>query len=200
MGLLYFLSYVGILFQICFVTIALAAGLYYISELVEEYSEKAKKIIKTTTQVTIALYLLFIFTENFPYIMIFFGILAQLAHLLILRSFPEVKILSIEFIVAIILIFVNHYYAYNHFQEYFYTLSEILGYFTLCLWLVPFSLFVSLSANDQVLPIHQDGMSSHNSSDDVVTNYFSSKKKKNLLNFFKNAKESLLPTRTKKSF
>lgn len=31
MGLLYILSYVGIFFQMCFITIALAAGLYYIS-------------------------------------------------------------------------------------------------------------------------------------------------------------------------
>lgn len=163
-------------------------------ELVEEYSEKAKKIIKITSQVTIVIYILFIVTENFSYSMIIFGIVAQLSHLLILRTFPEVKIVSMEFLAAFILIFVNHYLAYAHFQELYYSLSEILGYFTLCLWLVPFSLFVSLSANDQVLPTFQEN------DNDVVTNYFSSKKRKNLLNLFKNAKESLLPTRAKKSF
>lgn len=172
-----------------------------IPELVEEYSEKAKKVIKIISQSTIVLYILFTFTENFSYQIIIFGICAQLAHLLILRTFPDVKILSLEFLAAFVLLFVNHYLAYSHFQEFFYNLSEILGYFTLCLWLVPFALFVSLSANDQVLPTYQDGATSHNSSEnDVVTNYFSSKKKKNLLNFFKNAKESVLPTRTKKSY
>lgn len=142
------------------------------------------------------IYLLFFLTENFPIWINIFGILAQVTHLLILRSFPEVKIASLEFVAAVALLFVNHYLAYTFFNDVYYPLSEILGYFTLCLWFVPFSLFVSLSANEQVLPSFQD----NSSSEDVVTNYFSSKKKINLLNFFKNAKDSLLPTRVKKSF
>lgn len=31
-------------------------------------------------------------------------------------------------------------------------LVQILAYFTFCLWLVPFAFFLSLSANDNVLP------------------------------------------------
>lgn len=166
-------------------------------ELVEEYSEKAKKVIKIATNFTILIYALFFITEDFPISINIFGILAQISHLFILRTFPEVRIASLEFLSAVILLVINHYLAYSHFNEVYYTLSEILGYFTLCLWLVPFSLFVSLSANDQVLPTYQE---SARSSEDVVTNYFSSKKRKNLLNLFKNAKESLLPTRVKKSF
>lgn len=74
---------------------------------------------------------------------------------------------------------------------------QILAYFTLCLWVVPFALFVSLSANDQVLPSYQEVPRDDN---DVVTNYFSARKRQNLLTFFNNAKSSLLPTRSKKSF
>lgn len=33
-----------------------------------------------------------------------------------------------------------------------FNLFQVLGYFTICLWIVPFALFVSLSANDNVLP------------------------------------------------
>jgi hypothetical protein len=29
---------------------------------------------------------------------------------------------------------------------------QVISYFTLCLWLVPFALFVSLSANENILP------------------------------------------------
>jgi hypothetical protein len=32
------------------------------------------------------------------------------------------------------------------------TFTEIASYFGLCVWLVPFALFVSLSASDNVLP------------------------------------------------
>ena len=30
--------------------------------------------------------------------------------------------------------------------------SQILSYFTICLWIVPFSFFISLSSNEYVLP------------------------------------------------
>lgn len=98
MGLvIYFLSYVSLLFHICFVTISFAAGLYYISEIVEEYTEKAKKVIKVCTVFTIALYILLLIGENFSITIIACGLLAQLVHLAILRNFPNIKILSIEF-------------------------------------------------------------------------------------------------------
>lgn len=39
---------------------------------------------------------------------------------------------------------------------------KVLGFFFLCLWMVPFSIFISLSANDMVLPTldAQDGVGS----------------------------------------
>lgn len=91
------LSYVGILTHILFVTISFAAGLYYISEIVEEYSEKCKKIIKISTISTIVLYLLLAVSESFSWTMILCGLAAQLVHLAILRNFPNIKILSLEF-------------------------------------------------------------------------------------------------------
>jgi hypothetical protein len=98
MGLvLYLLSYASLLFHICFVTISFAAGLYYISEIVEEYTEKAKKVIKVFTFLTIILYILLLIGENFSITIIGCGLLAQVVHLVILRNFPNIKILSIEF-------------------------------------------------------------------------------------------------------
>lgn len=123
--LLYLLSYVSIVFHICFVTISFAAGLYYISEIVEEYTERAKKVIKSSAIVTIAIYLLLIITESFSWTLIICGLLSQVVHLAILRNFPNIKILSIEFWSAVILLLVNHYLAYKHFQEVYYSLSEV---------------------------------------------------------------------------
>lgn len=106
----------------------------------------------------------------------------------------------------------------------------MLGYFTLCLWIVPFALFVSLNANDNVLPTVNERtdslrmlfppicvISKHsiaifslhyffsflsNADDnDIVTNYFSSRGRKiGLLSLFDYAKESILPQRNKKGF
>lgn len=129
MGLIiYLVSYVSTLFHICFITISFAAGLYYISELVEEYTEKAKKVIKFSTFATIVLYVLISLTETFSWVLIGCGLLAQIVHLAILRNFPNIKILSLEFWGAVVLLLVNHYLAYKHFQEVYYTLSEVRNF------------------------------------------------------------------------
>jgi hypothetical protein len=62
-------------------------------------------------------------------------------------------------------VLLNHYVWFSHFsnvsvppQQSIYdkpnvpTFTEIASYFGICVWLVPFSLFVSLSAGDNVLP------------------------------------------------
>ncbi|CAO1403607.1 unnamed protein product [Diamesa serratosioi] len=198
MSFLYFLSYLSILIQIIFITLCLAAGLYYLSELVESYTVITKKIITVAAQATIVLYIVFIFTDDFSWTIIILGIFSQIIHLIILRNFPDVKLLSLEFVSGVLLLLVNHWLAYQHFERNFHNLSEILAYFCLFLWLVPFALFVSLSANDQVLPTSFQGQQPN---EDVVTNYFSTKKRKGLLSFFNSLKESsILPQRNKKAF
>ncbi|XP_052899367.1 protein TEX261 isoform X2 [Anopheles moucheti] len=192
MSFLGLLSYVSLLVQICFATVSIAAGLYYLAELVEEYTVMAKKVISWMVGVTATLYVIFIFTENFSWTMLLCGLGAQILHGLILTDFPYVRFLSPAFISAVLLLVANHYLAFVYFQLQYHTFTEVLAYFTLCLWLVPFALFVSLSANDNVLPT--------SGNDDVVTNYFSSRKKMGLLSLFSYAKESLLPERNKKAF
>lgn len=47
----------------------------------------------------------------------------------------------------------SNYYPYNTSRDYSIpTFTEIASYFGLCVWLVPFALFVSLSAGENVLP------------------------------------------------
>uniref|UniRef100_A0A182JWF3 Protein TEX261 n=1 Tax=Anopheles christyi TaxID=43041 RepID=A0A182JWF3_9DIPT len=200
MSFLGLLSYVSLLVQICFVTVSIAAGLYYLAELVEEYTVIAKKVISWMVAVTASLYVIFIFTENFTWTMLLCGLGSQILHGLILTDFPYVRFLSPAFIGAVGLLMVNHYLAFVYFQLQYHTFTEVLAYFTLCLWLVPFALFVSLSANDNVLPTSNERTHLLSGNDDVVTNYFSSRKKMGLLSLFSYAKESLLPERNKKAF
>ncbi|XP_045467682.1 protein TEX261 [Harmonia axyridis] len=191
-----FMTYAAICIQIIYATVAIASGLYYLAELVEEYSSIAKKCITWINIGVTSLFILLWLLEGFPSLMIVCGILAQISHFVILKNFPYVSFLQPSFIVAVLFIVINHLLAFQHFADMYYTFSEVLAYFTLCLWLVPFSLFVSLSANDNVLPMTND-----RTDGDVVTNYFSKKGKRyGLLSFFNYAKESLLPMRTKKGF
>uniref|UniRef100_A0A182WF57 Protein TEX261 n=1 Tax=Anopheles minimus TaxID=112268 RepID=A0A182WF57_9DIPT len=200
MSFLGLLSYVSLLVQICFATVSIAAGLYYLAELVEEYTVMAKKVISWMVGITATLYIIFIFTESFSWTMLLCGLGAQVLHGLILTDFPYVRFLSPAFISAVLLLVANHYFAFVYFQLQYHTFSEVLAYFTLCLWLVPFALFVSLSANDNVLPTSNERTHLLGGNDDVVTNYFSSRKKMGLLSLFSYAKESLLPERNKKAF
>ncbi len=76
-----------------------------------------------------------------------------------------------------------------------------MAYFTVCMWIVPFAFFVSLSANDLVLPTQAERTSLLGNDNDVVSNYFKKRGKKyGLLQFFNSAKEAVLPQRTKKAF
>lgn len=199
MTFLSLLSYFSLLVQICFVTVSIAAGLYYLAELVEEYTVMAKKAITWMIMGSVLLYIVFIFTERFSWTLILCGLGAQALHAAILKNFPYVKFLSPCFLGAVILLLANHYLAFIYFQQQFHPFTEVMAYFTLCLWLVPFALFVSLSANDNVLPTSNE-MTHLLSDNDVVTNYFSSRKKIGLLSLFNYAKESLLPERNKKAF
>ncbi|KAG2466029.1 TX261 protein, partial [Polypterus senegalus] len=82
----------------------------------------------------------------------------------------------------VVLVVVNHYMAFQYFAEEYYPFSEVLSYFTICLWVVPFSFFVSLSA------------------DDVVSNYFTKGKRgkrSGILVVFSFLKEAVLPSRQK---
>lgn len=175
------------------------------AELVEEYTKVAAQVIRYLIFFALAVYSLFILLEDFPISMIVFGILSHVVYLIILDSFPYFNLTGFAFISGVILLLINHYLAFSYFASVFHPFSQVLGYFTICLWLVPFSFFISLSANDNVLPTtieNQPLMSSNEDSADLVSHYisFSRKKKTGLLSFLNSAKESLLPQRVKKSF
>ncbi|CAG0890088.1 unnamed protein product [Darwinula stevensoni] len=105
-------------------------------------------------------FFLFIF-EDLPTSLIACGAAGQLCHLLILRNFPYFDFTSPAFLfgieaelssalseekVLIMEIKVIHSYWVTHASD------RILAYFTVCVWLIPFAFFVSLSANENVLP------------------------------------------------
>ncbi|XP_030763965.1 protein TEX261 [Sitophilus oryzae] len=190
------ICYIAILVQVIFITVSIAAGLYYLAELVEEYTSYAKKIIWWMNTIITVLYILLWIFEDLPTSMTVCGILAQLCHFVILSNFPFVAFTSPFFIISVIFVVINHYLAFRYFSSTYHPFSEVIAYFTLYLWLVPFALFVSLSANDNVLPTLAERQDI-----DVVSNYLSKRNKKyGLLTLFTYAKESLLPIRTKKGF
>lgn len=187
--------------QICVIVLSVAAGLYYLAEFVEEYTVFSGKVIKMLTLITFVIYGgLFLF-EDLPLLLIICGIISQVFHLFVLRTFPFFIPTSIPFIGTIVFVIINHYLAFSYFSTVYYPFSEVLSYFTLCLWIVPFAFFVSLCANENVLPTVIEARPLLSDDSDVVTNYFSRRGKRyGLLSVFNYAKESVLPQRVKKAF
>jgi len=202
MWFLYMLSWVATVLQICFVTLAIAAGLYYLAELVEEYTVMTAKVIRWMIILVLLTYGgLFLF-EDIPPIMLVCGMLAQVSHLALLSSFPFFVISSPSFVLAVIMVIVNHYLAFQHFGNHYYPFSEVMAYFSICMWLVPFTFFVSLSANENVLPTVTERRPLLSEDNDVVSNYFSKKEKKyGLLSVFNSIKDTVTPSKkTNKAF
>ncbi|KAJ8703975.1 hypothetical protein PYW07_013269 [Mythimna separata] len=198
---LYLLGLLSLAVQATFITLAIAAGLYYLAELVEEYTVMAKYIITWTVIVTACIHIGLQLFEDIPLHLNALGLVQQVLHGLLLRDFPVVRVTSIPFITAILTLVLHHYMAFKFFGTVYYNFSEVLAYFTLCLWVVPFALFVSLSANDYVLPTTGEKQPLLLGDSNVLTDYLSRKSKRySLLSFFSFAKESILPQRSKKAF
>lgn len=111
--------------------------------------------------------------DRFPPLLSVLSIVSHGIYAGNLRRFPIVKLTDPLFLLSCVLVLLNHYLWFCHFStpprlpptnpRYGYqssrydqydipSFTEIASYFGICVWLVPFSLFVSLTASENVLP------------------------------------------------
>ncbi|KAI7656131.1 DUF396-domain-containing protein [Hortaea werneckii] len=170
MWILPLLGYVGLALGFLFLTLAIASGLYYLSELVEEHTVISKRILTRLIYGVIGLQLLLALVDAFPYPLSALSIASHIVYLQNLRRFPIVKLSDPIFLTSCVLVLANHWLWFRHFSQgpqgrapqdryggYYSrqeipTFTEIASFFGLQVWLVPFALFVSLSAGEYVLP------------------------------------------------
>lgn len=169
MWILPFVGYLGSIAGFCFLTLAIASGLYYLSELVEEHTVIAKRFLTRLIYSIVVLQLTLCLIDGLPFWQTLLGIFSHVVYLGNMRRFPYVQLSDPLFILSCVLVLINHYVWFRYFSYYqqsayknmssYYdtpsnvpTFTEIASYFGLCVWLVPFALFVSLSASDNVLP------------------------------------------------
>ena len=205
---MYALSWVSFILIAISLTVSVAAGMYYVAELIEEYTSVAKKIIRWILIVITGLNIGLLILENqISWTLGAIGLLSNVIYFLILAEFPVITFLSPTFLFGMVLLLVHHYFAFSFFNYHYYPFPEILAYFTLFVWLMPFCFVLSLSANDYVLPQYsdtkrdryQDDSSMLNQGSDLVSNYFKKRAKKiGLLALMRSAQDAILPTRNKK--
>jgi len=166
------LKYIGAVLAFSFFTLSVASGLYYLSELVEEHSIFAKRSLERIIYAVLGVHVLLLVVDRQPFWLTVFSFLAHVVYRLNLRAFPFIQLQSPIFLASCVLVVVNHYLWFQHFShpprpsyDYNYrsqqrpppvvdfpSFGEISAFFGICVWLVPFSLFVSLSAGENVLP------------------------------------------------
>lgn len=114
----------------------------------------------------IAVQILLTIVDRLPITLSALSIGSHILYLQNLRRFPWVKLSDPIFLTSCVLVLLNHYAWYRHFSTppppparfNFYdtpnvpSFTEIASFFGLQVWLVPFALFVSLSAGENVLP------------------------------------------------
>jgi hypothetical protein len=175
MWILPLLGYLGVILGFCFLTLSIASGLYYLSELVEEHSVLSARLLRNLIYTIISVQTLLWLVDGFPFTLTALGIASHAVYASNLRHFPIVKLGDPLFILSCVLVLINHWVWFQHFSKPvpfkdsgsrwgngFWdnyqtavpqpTFTEIASYFGLCVWLVPFALFVSLSAGENVLP------------------------------------------------
>ncbi|KAF8076612.1 transmembrane adaptor Erv26-domain-containing protein [Lyophyllum atratum] len=150
MGLLTYISYVAVIAAFAFVTLSLASGLLYVSELIEEYSKSAKVYGQRGIIAIIALHVILYFTESLPLAQTAFSIVCHIVYLQNFSfSWPFISLTSISFLASCFL----HRRTYRGPPPDVPGFTEIASFFGICVWLAPLFLFLSLSANDNALPM-----------------------------------------------
>lgn len=192
MWFLWALSWVASIIQIVLLTLSVATGLFYLAELVEEYASTACRVIRYMIYGTLLVYIGLLLFEDMSYSLIICGIIQQVLHFMLLSSFPFFSFSSPTFVGTCVMLGVNHYLVFSYFRDVWHPFSEVLAVFTVCLWLVPFAFFVSLSANDNTLPSVNPESRNLLVGDktDLLDSYFSAKNKRvGLLSALKGAQE-----------
>lgn len=135
----------------------------------------------------IVLHALLYITDSLPFLPLLFSIIAHLVYLQnFSSSWPFISLTSPKFLLSCVLVVADHFIWFFHFAavaqdakryrptKHRYgggslkssssneppTFMDVAAFFAICVWFVPLFLFLSLSANDNVLP--SSGTSSSN--------------------------------------
>ncbi|CAH8496228.1 unnamed protein product [Schistosoma turkestanicum] len=207
-SVLWIFSYVALLFYLFIVLFCIAVGLFYVTELVEEYIVTTGKIIRYTIYTEIAIHFTFLITDDIPFILILTGIVCHCFYSTMLKTFPAFHYQSFSFLGSTFMLIIHHLVAFRVFSNNQSPFSYLIAYFTFFLWAVPFLFLISLSANDFVLPQTVEfrfpveshfSLQSQQKKHDVVSAYLKCKRK-SLYTFLAYLREFSVPLRPKKGF
>ncbi|CAO3666666.1 unnamed protein product [Umbelopsis ramanniana] len=153
MTFLHLVAYGATILAFCFVVLSLACGLYYLAELVEEYTVFTKKIIKYATGTVVFIHVCLWIFDRKPFFQILFSLACHGVYSMNLQTFPFISLTSPPFLASCVLVLIDHFVWFQYFTRHYTPFMDIAAFFGVCVWLIPFAYFISLSANDNALPL-----------------------------------------------
>ena len=101
-----------------------ACGLYYLAELVEEYTSTMRRIMYVSCFAVLAAHVLFIF-EGLPLSALGVGLATHACYLWLLQSFPFIKFNSPQFLTSLGMCVLSHYFWMSHFMVHFHAMTHV---------------------------------------------------------------------------
>ena len=98
----------GYLFLV-FIAVCLATGLYYLAEMVEEYTRVTKKVLSWSIKISIGLNVALLVVDRLPFVNIALSVGALCTYHTLLKKFPFMALTSPEFVGSVAALVANHF-------------------------------------------------------------------------------------------
>jgi hypothetical protein len=126
--------------------------LYYLAEMVEEYTRLTKKVLDVSIKVSYGLHAALWIIDRMPFFTVLVSGASQFMYSRMLKRFPFIDFTSGDFLGSVGALAVTHWFWVRYFHETYHSTEYVLGFFFMIVWFVPFGFFISIAANESVLP------------------------------------------------
>jgi len=154
----------GFIALIC-LAVSISSALYLVAEMAEEYPTLAGVILKRYTMPVVLGLHVVLWLDGLPTYSVCVGLLSHGAYHLALKSFPFVKVMSINSLLCVLAFIWSHWTWFSYFNQLGQQqklgvtgaggrvdMLHMVGFFLVLVWAVPMGIFVSMSISDNVLP------------------------------------------------
>jgi hypothetical protein len=128
-----------------------ACGLYYLAELIEEFTVTAKRILGYTCRALLVVHLLLLI-DRLPFHCLVLGFGAHVSYIRLLKRFPYMQFTSPEGLTSVTAFLLSSTAWLYHWHKSYYTVEYILAFMLVTSWCVPFVFFLSMAGEQAVLP------------------------------------------------
>jgi hypothetical protein len=128
-----------------------ACGLYYLAELIEEFTVTTKRFLGYICRAILVVHVLLLI-DRLPFHCLVLGFVAHISYIKLLKRFPYVQMSSPEGLIAAAAFFISSAAWLYYWHKSYYTVEYILAFMFVTSWCVPFVFFLSMAGDQAVLP------------------------------------------------